>query len=128
MRSQFTAKRLKILTAIAYLTIASFGSLAHAKQTIQFKRDFERNVLKGCLLSKPSNANVNNHRAYCQCYSSKVSYRYNNQQISQILDSMPLDQALARRVVTAFMSPEIESCKRLNLIGFKPEIDSNSGF
>jgi len=72
---------LKILTAIAYLTIASFGSLAHAEQTIQSKKDFEKNVLKGCLINKPSNANVNNHRTYCQCYSSKVLYRYNNRQI-----------------------------------------------
>ena len=93
------------------LSSIAFSPAVKAQNQNQFEQSFINNVVKGCKKRKSSLSPSQLH-AFCICYANSFVKRYSAEELNFIMQSLPKDPKETRKIIRAFMLPEIKSCKR----------------
>lgn len=80
-------------------------------ETTTFLRNFQRDVVRGCLSSQPSN--LRNPRGYCSCYANALVRRFTPQDLAVITRASG-EAPQNPKLIALMMAPEIRACRAAN--------------
>lgn len=76
-----------------------------------FLRNFQRDVVRGCLSSQPTN--LRNPRGYCTCYANAFVRRFTPQDLAVITRASG-EAPQNPKLIALMMAPEIRACRAAN--------------